>query len=139
MYNLIVRILTPNSVLLDIKKVLEPIAVISQQNCRWLFFFNYWFFNTITNHLAYQVFTCFRHDVIHRWVYPFAPDTIIDDPYSFQRHNIYTQQNVSLSQSVLRFVNQCSSTPKRFNPTNVVRVLVWWQSIKNIGLHILCA
>ena len=36
-------------------------------------------------------------DVIHRWVYPLVPDNVIGESYSYGRHNIYLNTDITLA------------------------------------------
>ena len=36
-------------------------------------------------------------DVVHRWVYPLVPDNVTGEMYSYGRHNIYLNANVTLA------------------------------------------
>jgi len=48
-------------------------------------------------------------DVIHRWTYPMVPDTnlLSNTSYSFARHNIYKEKNVTLGRCVYVCVCVC--------------------------------
>ena len=44
-----------------------------------------------------RTYDAISKDVIHRWVYPLVPDNMIEETYSYGRHNKYLNTNVVLS------------------------------------------
>ncbi len=45
----------------------------------------------------FRTYDAVSKDVMHRWVYPLVPDNAMEETYSYGRHNIYLNTNVSLA------------------------------------------
>lgn len=44
-----------------------------------------------------RTYDAISKDVIHRWVYPLVPDNVIGESYSYGRHNIYLNTDITLA------------------------------------------